>query len=228
MARHSLAQLDVKVDPARTSEETEIVRRRYDRIAAVYDIFNAAMELGARTWRPDQWSRVEGPRILELGVGTGKNIPFYPAGADVTAIDISQKMIARAARRAAKLGVSVRLELADAQRLPYANGTFDSVVATFLFCSVPDPRAGLAEARRVLKRGGRIHLLEHVLSRRPLLRRLMRWLDPIPFHLWGAHIDRDTVDSVRAAGFVIIQERDLMMDVVKQIEATVPDDGDRG
>lgn len=212
---------------ARRSQETELTRHRYDRIAALYDLIDAPMELGARRWRPVLWSSLDGARILELGVGTGKNFPFYPAGAEVVATDISEKMLARAARRAAKLGVRVRLEIADAQRLPYPTGTFDSVVATFLFCSVPNAAAGLAEARRVLRPGGRLHLLEHVLSRRPLLRRLMRWVDPIPFHLWGAHIDRDTVDSVRTAGFRIVQERNVMLDVVKLIEASVATEGPR-
>ena len=100
------------------------------------------------------WSRLQGQRVLELGVGTGKNIPFYPAGAEVTATDISERMLERAARRAEKLRVSVHFEIADAQQLSYASGSFDCVVATFLFCSVPDPGLGLAEARRVLKPGG--------------------------------------------------------------------------
>lgn len=208
----------------RRFDATTIIRRRYDRIAPLYDLIDAPMELGARRWRPALWSRLRGPRVLELGVGTGKNIPFYPAGAEVTATDISERMLARAARRAEKHGVSVRFEIADAQRLSYASRSFDCVVATFLFCSVPDPALGLAEARRVLKPGGQLLLLEHVLSRRPSLRRLMRWLDPIPFHLWGAHINRDTVETVRAAGFVVTEERDLVLDVVKQVEATVPAD----
>jgi hypothetical protein len=67
--------------------------------------------------------------------------------------------------------------------------------------------------------------LEHVLSRRPLLRRLMHWLDPIPFHLWGAHIDRDTVESVATAGFVISHERDLALDIVKHVEAVTRESG---
>jgi hypothetical protein len=81
---------------------------------------------------------------------------------------------------------------------------------------------GLGEARRVLAPGGRLLLLEHVLSRRPLLRSLMRFLDPIPFHVWGAHIDRDTVGNVRQAGFVDVVDTDLSLDVVKRIEAVAP------
>ena len=225
MGRLPVVRHDSASAPERSPEATEIIRRRYDRIAPFYDLVDAPMELGARRWRPYLWSRLQGQRVLELGVGTGKNVPFYPAGATLTATDISERMLERAARRAEKLCVSVHFEIADAQQLSFASGTFDSVVATFLFCSVPDPALGLAEARRVLKPGGQLLLLEHVLSRRPLLRRLMRWLDPIPFHLWGAHINRDTVETVRAAGFVVTQERDLMMDVVKYVEATVPGSG---
>lgn len=93
------------------------------------------------------------------------------------------------------------------------------MVATFLFSSVPDPVLGLTEAKRVLKPEGHLLLVEHVASQRPVLRRLTRWLDPIPLHIWGAHIDRDTVDNVRRVGFVDVVDTNLSLNVVKRIEA---------
>ena len=201
---------------------TALTTRRYDRIAPIYDALESVMELRARHWRRDLWSRAEGGRILELGVGTGKNLRYYPRGREVVAMDISQRMLHRAQRKAECLGMSVRLELGDAQQLAYPNGSFDIAVATFLFCSVPDPQLGLAEVRRILKPGGQLLLLEHTLSERPLLRRIMRWLDPIPFRIWGAHIDRDTVANVGAAGFVEVEAMNLYLDVVKRISARAP------
>ena len=88
--------------------------------------------------------------------------------------------------------------------------------------TLENPVLGLAEARRVLKPSGHLLLLEHVLSRKAGLRQLMRWLDPIPYHISGAHIDRDTVDNVRRAGFVDVIDRNLSLDVVKRIEARAP------
>lgn len=210
--------------------ETRLTRRRYDRIAPIYDTLEWMMEWRARRWRRDLWSRVEAGRILEMGVGTGKNIRYYPEGRDIVAMDISEKMLDHAQRRAERFGSRVKLELGDAQALSYPDASFDVVVATFLFCSVPDPILGLTEARRVLKPGGQLLLLEHVLSRRAVLRQLMQWLDPIPFHIWGAHIDRDTVANVRRAGFVDVVEADLSLDVVKRIEGRTPDQapGDEG
>ncbi|MBT8467832.1 MAG: class I SAM-dependent methyltransferase [Deltaproteobacteria bacterium] len=176
-----------------------------------------------RTWRQALLAQVrDDERVLELGVGTGKNIPYYPNGAGVTAIDLSENMLSRARRRATRLGVEVALHVDDAQALAFADASFDAVVATFVFCSVPDPVAGLREARRVLRPGGRLLLLEHVLSEKPLLRRLMQWLDPIPVHIWGAHIDRDTVDNIRVAGFEDVQAQDLSLDIVKAITARAP------
>jgi ubiquinone/menaquinone biosynthesis C-methylase UbiE len=175
------------------------------------------MELRARRWRRKLWSLSEGERILELGVGTGKNVRFYPPSADVTAIDISEKMLSRARRRVAKLEAKVRLEVADAQSLPFDDGAFDEVVATFLFCSVPDPIVALREARRVVRPGGQVLLLEHVLSGLPVLRTLMRWLDPIPYRIWGAHINRDTVANVRTAEIDVVQTKNMSLDVVKMI-----------
>ena len=204
---------------ATDARETRLTRERYDRIAPIYDALEWMMEWRARRWRRDLWSRVGTDRILELGVGTGKNIRYYPAGRDVVAMDISEGMLARARHRAERLCATVRLEVGDAQALSYADASFDVVVATFLFCSVPDPVLGLTEAKRVLKPGGQLLLVEHVVSQRAVLRRLMQWIDPIPLHIWGAHIDRDTVDNVRRAGFVDVTDTNLSLDVVKRIEA---------
>ena len=198
------------------------VRQRYDLIAPVYDFFEAMMEVRASRWRREQWARVEGRRVLELGIGTGKNVRFHGDERRVIGIDISPGMLARAERRAQRLKASTELLVADAQRLPFGDASFDSVVATFVFCSVPEPAAALAEARRVLVPGGQLLLVEHVLSERPFLRRLMRWFDPVPARLWGAHLDRETSRAVRVAGFVDVEETPLSLDVVRRIEARAP------
>jgi phosphatidylethanolamine/phosphatidyl-N-methylethanolamine N-methyltransferase len=202
--------------------ETRLTRRRYDRIAPIYDALEWMMEWRARLWRRDLWSRVGTGRVLEMGVGTGKNIRYYPEGRDIVAMDISEKMLNHARRKAERFGSRVTLELGDAQALSYPDASFDVVAATFLFCSVPDPVLGLTEARRVLKPGGQLLLLEHVLSRRAGLRRIMQWIDPVPFHIWGAHIDRDTLDNVRRAGFVDVVDTSLSLDIVKRIEGRAP------
>lgn len=203
--------------------ETAMTRKRYDRIAPVYDAFEWIAEFRFRKWRQDLWRDVSGTeRILELGVGTGKNVAWYPPTARVTAVDISERMLERARRKAVRLGRKVDFEVADAQSLPFGDGAFDAVVTTFVFCSVPDPVKGLREARRVLKPGGRILMVEHVISERPVLRPLMNWLDPLTHHLWGAHINRDTVANVQRAGFVNVRSSDLALDIVKRIDAITP------
>lgn len=202
--------------------ELDVVRRKYDRIAPVYELLESFMELRFRGWRRLIWELVDGGRILEIGVGTGKNIPFYPRAAAVTAIDIAPQMLARAESRARRSPCAVTLEVADAQELPYPDASFDVVIATFVFCSIPDPRRALAEAKRVLRPDGRLLLLEHVLSRRPVLRSLMRLLDPLPYRIWGAHIDRETVTYVEDCGFGSVDVARRSLDIVVQIEARDP------
>jgi len=121
---------------------------------------------------------------------------------------------------AASLGVAARLELADVQALPFPDASFDAAVATFVVCSVSDPVLVLREVRRLLKPGGRLLLLEHVVSQWPVLRSLMQWLDPLPHHLWGAQLNRETVET---AGFAVISAETLSLDVVKHIAVRAPD-----
>ncbi len=184
---------------------TEHTRGRYNRIAPLYDAMEGVVEtLWYRRWRTRLWRDVVGPHVLELGVGTGKNIPFYPPGVQITAIDLSENMLKRARRKLAERPrENVTLQIADAQALTFADASFDTVLATFVFCSVPDPVQGLREALRVTRPGGQLLLLEHMLARPEPLARIMTRLDP-PFHwLSGVHIARRTVDNVEAAGWSI-------------------------
>jgi ubiquinone/menaquinone biosynthesis C-methylase UbiE len=207
-------------DPTDTRNETSLTRKRYDRIAPIYDVIEWPMELRSKGWRHDLWATIPEGRVLEVGVGTGKNLPYHPPGREVVAIDISGRMLARAKARAVRLGVSVQLQEADAQALPFPDHSFDAVVASFVFCSVPAPLLGLREAHRVLRPGGRLELLEHVVSRGRVLGALMRWFDWLPARIWGAHIDRDTAAHVEAAGYAEVITRNLMLDIVQRISAT--------
>ncbi|MBI4492623.1 MAG: class I SAM-dependent methyltransferase [Chloroflexi bacterium] len=201
---------------------TAATRARYDRLARFYDLMERGAERRFGPWRAALWRRVRGPRVLEVGVGTGKNMAYYLRGMAIVAVDLSPRMLERARTRAAREGVAVDLREADVQALPFPDASFDTVVATFVFCSVPDPVLGLRELRRVLVPGGQLLLLEHVLSRRLLLRRLMHLANPLVVRISGANINRETVDNVRRAGFVDLSVEDLWLDIVKLIQAKVP------
>lgn len=206
-------------DERGTSRETERIRARYDRIASIYDPMEAVVErLGFSRWRPLLWQRVHGPRVLEIGVGTGKNIPYYPPAMDVTAIDISPRMMAHARHKAEREGTPVHLELGDAQNLRFPDDSFDTVVATFVFCSVPDPVQGLREAERVLKPGGQLLLLEHVLSAKYVVRQLMSIANPVVVRVMGANIDRSTATNVEHARLRLQSVENLWFDIVQLIE----------
>lgn len=183
---------------------TELTRERYNRIAAEYDRREAMMERMFRAWRRKLWARVRGPRVLEVGVGTGKNMPYYPPGLQVSAIDLSPAMLARARHHATELGIEVDLREMDAEHLAFPDASFDTAVATCVFCSVPEPIRGLAEMRRVVRPGGQVLLLEHVRAANPLLGRLMDVLNPLVVQRMGANINRRTIENVRAAGLKLV------------------------
>jgi len=204
------------------NEATSLTQKRYDRQAGLFDFWEAPIEaLGFKRLRKRLWSEVHGACILEVGVGTGKNLPYHPEGSRSVAVDLSPGMLRRAARKADRLGRGVDLVLADAQRLPFRDGAFDAAAATFVFCSVPDPVLGLREVHRVLRRDGGLHLLEHVRSRNPIVGRLMDWTNPLWVRVSGANINRDTVANVQRAGFELDAVESRMFGILKLIRGKV-------
>jgi phosphatidylethanolamine/phosphatidyl-N-methylethanolamine N-methyltransferase len=206
--------------PKVIDRQTAATQARYDRIAPVYDLMEWFVENSAfQEWRKDLWSRLPSGRILEVGVGTGKNMPYYPPDAQVTAIDLSERMLAQAQRKADELGLQVDLRHMDVQDLGFPQDTFAAAVATFVFCSVPIPVQGLREIARVVKPGGDIWLLEHVRINKPLIGPLMDFANPLAVRVMGANINRQTVQNVKRAGLQIIDVQDLKGDLVKLIHA---------
>jgi ubiquinone/menaquinone biosynthesis C-methylase UbiE len=140
-------------------------------------------------------------RILEIGAGTGFNFPYYSAGAEVVATEPDPEMLERAEPRARDHGVELRA--APAERLPFPDASFDTVVSTGVFCAVDDPARALGEAHRVLRPGGTLRFSEHVRGERPLRRFWQRTADPIHYRMFRCHIGRDTLRTMREAGFEI-------------------------
>lgn len=194
---------------------------QYDRIARIYDCMELPMEMMLFSrWRQELLSGVCG-RILEVGVGTGKNLPYYPTDVDLTAIDISPNMLEHAGKRSIALGIPVDLRVMDAELLDLPDQYFDYVVSTFVFCSVPNPVKGLKEIRRVLKPEGTALFLEHVRSEHELIGIIMDILNPLVRTIIGPNINRRTIDNIRKAGLEIISIENKGTKIMKQIRAKV-------
>lgn len=196
-------------EPDRPLAETEKQRvgRRYDRVAAFYDIYAAPMEwAGGRRRRQRVISAASG-RVLEVGVGTAANLAFYRDSAPLSGIDLSRRMLTRAARRVGRSRRRVPLVQADVEHLPFPDGTFDTVTATCVFCSVGNPVAGFGEVARVTKQTGRVLLLEHV---RPA-GRVGGWVadlvSPVSRRLFGPSLNRRTEQNARAGRLELLEVR---------------------
>jgi len=200
-------------------EPTTVVQEHYNRIAPLYNVLEVLLERShyAR-WRTRLFAQVRGSQVLDIGVGTGKNLAYYPEGTTVTAIDLSPGMLAHARESAAKHHSPVHLYQMDAQHLAFPDRTFDTTVATFVFGSVPDPVRGLREAARVTKPDGQILLLEYV---RPpgLLGGVINLLNPLVFRLYGANINRRTVRNAERAGLTIVRTESFWRGMVVLIVA---------
>jgi len=200
--------------------DTVNIKRRYNRIAPYFDSLEGFLEgLFFSQWRQTLWDKVKGEHVLEVGAGTGKNFPYYPPGTRITALDFSEEMLKRARKKRSHEDIDVELVLMDIESLCYADNSFDTVIATFVFCSVPQPITGLQELYRVCKPGGQVLLLEHVLSSKPLMAKMMNFINPLIASAFGANINRQTLKNVQSCSFEKVILDPSSSDMVKMIQA---------
>jgi ubiquinone/menaquinone biosynthesis C-methylase UbiE len=206
----------------RSYDETDRVRAIQDKQAAGYDrsmgFFDRLLFAGAREWACAQ---LDG-EVLEIAIGTGRNMGFYPDGIRVTGVELSTEMLALARARANELGVNVDLRLGDAQRLEFADGSFDTVLITFALCTIPDDRAAAAEALRVLRPGGRLVAVEHVRSPARAVRAIQRVLDPLSIRFGADHLTREPLDYLGDVGFELEELQRSKWGIVERLCARKP------
>lgn len=191
--------------------------RLYQRIAPYYDILDFIGEaLSQRRVRPQFLQGLSG-RILDAGVGTGRNIPFYPPGADIVGMDLSSAMLRRADRRRQRLDAPLHLVASNICQSPFPDDYFDAAVATFLFCVLDDADqlTALKELARICRTGAEIRLLDYVLPEDPGRRRSTRRIAPVIKFLFGASVERDTEKYAAAAGLTVTERRFVAGDYLR-------------
>ena len=171
-------------------------------------------------WRRMLFSQVNGKKMLEIGVGTGKNFRFYPSGnSQKFGIDLSEPMLAQARIKAGRYGLKINLFPMDLEKLSFSNDFFDEVTGTFIFCTVANPVSCLKEVRRVLKPRGKLYLVEHMKPDGRVLARLFDWITPL-VKLVGPSLNRRTIDNLKKAGFEIERVQNLFSSIYRFVIAS--------
>lgn len=194
----------------------EKIKKRYDRVSGIYDSMDKMIK---ESWRNDLLKNVTG-NVLEVGIGTGKNLPYYPKGIHLTGVDFSSGMLEKARNKVDSLDLDydVTLQEMDIQEMDFPDNRFDYVVATCVFCSVPDPIKGLKELGRVCRPDGQILMLEHMRSENKVVGKIMDILNPVTVNTWGANIDRETLENIKKAGLSIEDREDLFYTIVRKLK----------
>jgi ubiquinone/menaquinone biosynthesis C-methylase UbiE len=209
--------------PKIVSEETERLKRIWEKQAPRYDRSIAFWEKilfgDGRRW---VCSRTQG-EALEVAIGTGRNLTFYPEGVRLTAIDLSPAMLQRARERARELGMEIDLREGDAQDLAFLDESFDTVVCTLSLCNIPDDRRAIAEMKRVLRPGGRLLLFDHVRAASSLLRAVQRILEAVTVRLEGEHLLRRPLEHIQGEGFEVEQRERYKAGIVERLSARRPE-----
>jgi ubiquinone/menaquinone biosynthesis C-methylase UbiE len=205
-----------------TRRETERVRRLQDKEAPRYDrqmgFFDRVLFEGGREWA---CSRAQG-QVLEIAVGTGRNLSYHRDDVTLTGIELSPEMLAIAKQRAEALGREVDLRLGDAQALDFPDASFDSVVCTLALCTIPDERAAVQEVYRVLRPGGRFSLLEHVRSPARAVRTVQRLIEPLSVRFEADHLTREPLEHLGAVGFEVEELERSKWGIVERVAARKP------
>ena len=194
---------------------------KWDKSAPTFDVM--AGKGAEKRWRPfkeELFGHMEG-RILFLALGTGLDIETFPSGKNITAIDISPKMLEVARPRIAAYDGDLKASVMDVHALEFEDDCFDQVFTSCTFCSVPRPVEGLRALRRVLKSEGELFMFEHTGSRYYPFKIMMDVMTQLTRTV-GPDMNRTTVANVQAAGFQLQEINNLFLDVVKTIKALNP------
>ncbi len=204
------------------SDTKKTIRGKYQRIARLYDFLDLPFEF--RRYSALRRELLEGAegRLLDAGVGTGRNIAYYPPAVRATGIDLSAAMLARAAKRSARLGIPVELLEMDALETTFPDRHFDCIVSSFMFCVLDETLQlpALRELGRICRPGGRIRILEYSLSQSPFNRAVTQLWAPWVRWAYGAAFDRNTEQYLEAAGLTLVEKRFVFHDMIKLIIAT--------
>ena len=194
-------------------------KKSYDGVARFFDCFRAG---DMRRWGPDQralFKNLKG-RVLYIGIGTGQEIVNFPAGLNITAVDMSYEMLTRARPRVQNYRGNIHLHQMDAQTTAFRDNTFDTILTVCVLCSVKQPVVCLEELKRVLKPDGELVMFEHVLSKNPVYALILKLMSNVTEYLEGTYLDRDTVGNTEKAGFKIHSHKNVYLDIVKALRAT--------
>lgn len=195
------------------------IARRYDRFSMLYDLLENPIEKRFFSALRKKAASVARGRVLEVGIGTGKNLPYYQSNIKLTGIDFSKKMLEKADIRKKKLFMDVELLVMNVEKMDFKDESFDTVVSTFVFCTVPDPIKGLSEVYRVLKQGGMAIFLEHMKSNNFMLNISLYIMHMFIKPLIGTSMLRETQKNIEKAGFKIKEVQNIYFDIVRLIYA---------